>query len=465
MTKEDNISPMRSDFEQIKKHREDGREYWTSRELCTTLGYSTYQKFTRLLNKAIAIANAKGMNVADHFNQTVEMVKLGSGTFRKVENMYLSRMACLIIAENADGKKLQVQTAREFFKQEVSTTELMVNSLSSNILLYKTRQGEARVEVVFNNETFWMSQKRMAVLYGVEVPTINYHLSQIYESGELTEQATIRNILIVQTEGNREVNRPQMLYNLDAIIAVGYRVNSYQATQFRIWATSVLKEMIVKGFALDDERLKQGKHFGKDYFDDLLERIREIRASERRYYQKITDIYAECSADYDPKSETTLQFFKMVQNMMHWAVTHQTAAEIIYSRADAEMPHMGLTTWKNAPDGRVQKSDTIVAKNYLSDKEVDALNRLSTAFLDMAELRAQRQIVATMADWKKQLDNFLNLYGYDKLNDAGTISAEQAKEKAYAEYDKFRIIQDREYLSDFDKEIRKWKEKGLFDKD
>ena len=197
----------------------------------------------------------------------------------------------------------------------------------------------------------------------------------------------------------------------------------------------------------------------------MLERIREIRASERRYYQKITDIYAECSADYDPKSETTQQFFKMVQNMMHWAVTHQTAAEIIYSRADAEMPHMGLTTWKNAPEGRVQKSDTIVAKNYLSDKEVDALNRLSTAFLDMAELRAQRQIVATMADWKKQLDDFLNLYGYDKLNDADTISAEQAKEKAYAEYDKFRIIQDREYLSDFDKEIRKWKEKGLFDKD
>ena len=465
MTKEDNISPMRSDFEQIKKHREDGREYWTSRELCTTLGYSTYQKFTRLLNKAIAIANAKGMNVADHFNQTVEMVKLGSGTFRKVENMHLSRMACLIIAENADGKKLQVQMAREFFKQEVSTTELMVNSLSSNILLYKTKQGEARVEVVFNNETFWMSQKRMAELYDVDVRTINYHLTQIFESGELEESATIRKIGIVQTEGNREVNRPQMLYNLDAIIAVGYRVNSYQATQFRIWATSVLKEMIVKGFVLDDERLKQGKHFGKDYFDDLLERIREIRASERRYYQKITDIYAECSADYDPKSETTLQFFKMVQNMMHWAVTHQTAAEIIYSRADAEMPHMGLTTWKNAPDGRVQKSDTIVAKNYLSDKEVDALNRLSTAFLDMAELRAQRQIVATMADWKKQLDDFLNLYGYDKLNDAGTISAEQAKEKAYAEYDKFRIIQDREYLSDFDKEIRKWKEKGLFDKD
>ena len=211
--------------------------------------------------------------------------------------------------------------------------------------------------------------------------------------------------------------------------------------------------------------MKQGKHFGKDYFDDLLERIREIRASERRYYQKITDVYAECSADYDPKSEMTQLFFKMVQNMMHWAVTHQTAAEIVYSRADAEMPHMGLTTWKNAPDGRVQKSDTIIAKNYLSDKEVSALNRLSTAFLDFAELRAERQIITTMADWKKQLDEFLTLYEYDTLNDAGTISAEQAKEKAYAEYDKFRLIQDKEYLSDFDKEIKLWKENGLFNKD
>ncbi len=465
MIEENNISPIRSDFEQIKRLSEDGQEYWTSRDLCTALGYSTYQKFSRLLNKSIAIANEKGLNTTDHFNQTVEMVKLGSGTFRKVENIHLSRLACLIIAENADGKKLQVQMAREYFKQEVSTTELTINTLSSNILLYKTKQGEARVEVVFNNETFWMSQKRMAELYNVDVRTVNYHLTQIYESGELQETATIRKIGIVQMEGDREVNRPQMLYNLDAIIAVGYRVNSYQATQFRIWATSVLKEMIIKGFVLDDERLKQGKHFGKDYFDDLLERIREIRASERRYYQKITDVYAECSADYDPKSETTLLFFKMVQNMMHWAVTHQTAAEIIYSRADAEMPHMGLTTWKNAPDGRVQKSDTIVAKNYLSDTEVTALDRLSTGFLDLAESLAERQIIFTMADWKKQLDDFLTMYGYDKLNHSGTVSSDQAKEKAYAEYDKFHIIQDKEYLSDFDKEIKLLRDKGLFDKD
>ena len=392
----------------------------------------------------------------------VEMVKLGSGAFRNVENIHLSRMACLIIAENSDSKKPQVQMAREYFKQETSATELINNSLSSNILLYKTKQGETRVEVIFNSETFWMSQKRMADLFGVDVRTINYHLGQIYESGELTKEATIRKFGIVQSEGDRDVERAPMFYNLDAIIAVGYRVNSYQATQFRIWATSVLKEMIVKGFVLDDERLKQGKHFGKDYFDDLLERIREIRASERRYYQKITDVYAECSADYDPKAETTQLFFKMVQNMMHWAVTHQTAAEIIYSRADAEMPHMGLTTWKNAPDGRVQKSDTIVAKNYLSDKEVTALNRLSTAFLDVAELSAERQMIMTMADWKKQLDDFLTLYEYDKLDGAGSISAEQAKEKAYAEYDKFRLIQDKDYLSDFDKEIQIWKDKGLF---
>ncbi|RHG51905.1 RhuM family protein [Bacteroides caccae] len=462
---DNNIPSLQSDFEQIKKLNKDGHEYWPSRDLCTALGYSTYQKFTRIINKAIPIANNKGLDTAEHFNLMVEMVKLGSGAFRKVENIHLSRMACLIIVENADSKKPQVQMAREYFKQETPVTELINNSLSSNILLYKTKQGETHVEVIFNSETFWMSQKRMADLFGVDVRTINYHLGQIYESGELTKEATIRKIGIVQSEGERDVERTPMFYNLDAIIAVGYRVNSYQATQFRIWATSVLKEMIVKGFVLDDERLKQGKHFGKDYFDDLLERIREIRASERRYYQKITDVYAECSADYDPKAETTQLFFKMVQNMMHWAVTHQTAAEIIYSRADAEMPHMGLTTWKNAPDGRVQKSDTIVAKNYLSDKEVSALNRLSTAFLDVAELRAERQIIMTMADWKKQLDDFLTLYEYDKLDGAGSISAEQAKEKAYAEYDEFRLIQDKDYLSDFDKEIQIWKDKGLFGND
>ena len=458
----ENIPQMQSDFEQIKKKTDNGQEYWSARELSTALGYSTWQKFNRVLNKALQVAQNRGMAMDEHFNQLVEMVQLGSGTYRKVDNWHLSRLACLIIAENADGKKAQVQTARIYFKEQISTTELIENQISSNILLYKTNQGETRIEVVFNGETFWLSQKRMADLYGVDVRTVNYHLKEIFNSGELMEQSVIRKIWITAADGK---DYDTMVYNLDAIIAVGYRVNSYQATQFRIWATSVLKELIIKGFVLDDERLKQGRHFGKDYFDDLLERIREIRTSERRYYQKITDVYAECSADYDAKAETTKLFFKMVQNMMHWAVTHQTAAEIIYSRADAEMPHMGLTTWKNAPNGRVQKSDTIVAKNYLSDKEVTALNRLSNAFLDFAEDRAERQLVTTMADWKKQLDTFLSVYRYDILENAGTISAEEAKDKAYAEYDKFRLIQDREYLSDFDKEIKKWKEIGLFSDD
>ncbi len=301
MEEHNNISRMQSDFEQIKKQSEDGKEYWTSRELCSAMGYSTYQKFSRILDKAIEIAKSRGMNMNDHFNQTVEMVKLGSNTYRKVENFHLSRMACMIITENADSKKLLVQAARDYFKQQIQTSELIYNHLSSNILIYKTPQNKVHVEVVFNSETFWMSQKKMGELYGVDTRTINYHLQQIYESGELQQETTIRKIGIVQIEGNREVNRPQMFYNLDVIIAVGYRVNSYQATQFRIWATSVLKEYLIKGFVLDDERLKQGKHFGKDYFDDLLERIREIRTSERRYYQKITDIYAECSTDYDSR--------------------------------------------------------------------------------------------------------------------------------------------------------------------
>ena len=456
MKNEKDILPLVSDFERIKQVAGDDRVFWSARDLCSAMGYSTYQKFERILAKAMAATKAKGLVETDHFNQSVEMVQLGSGSFRKVENYHLSREACLAVAENADRKKPQVQMALRYFSQSESAVEIAQNSEISNILLYKTSQGESRIEVIFNSETFWMPQKRMAELYGVEVNTINYHLKEIFASGELVEQSVIRKIGITAADGKvYDTN----VYNLDAIIAVGYRVNSYQATQFRIWATTVLKEMIVKGFVLDDERLKQGTHFGKDYFDDLLERIREIRASERRYYQKITDIYAECSADYDPKSEATLMFFKIVQNMMHWAVTHQTAAEIIYSRADAEQPHMGLTTWKKAPDGRVQRSDTIVAKNYLSEKEIQKLNRLSTAFLDFAETQAENHIVMNMADWQQQLEKFLSVYNFNILQNAGTVSAEEAKQKAFAEYDKFKLVQDRDYLSDFDKEIKRLSEK------
>ena len=451
MAEKDNIPEMRPTFDAIRRTDENNKEYWSSRDLCNAMGYSTNWKFQNVINKAIAVANQKGMKIDDHFNQTVDMVKLGSGAYRKVNIFRLSRMSCMIIAENADGKKPLVQQAREYFSQSVSTTELIQNSLESNILLYKTAQGETRIEVIFNNETFWMSQKRMADLFGVDRATIAYHLSQIYESGELTKEATCRKIQQVQLEGERDVERTPLFYNLDTIIAVGYRVNSYQATQFRIWATSVLKEFIIKGYVLDDERLKQGRHFGKDYFDDLLERIREIRTSERRYYQKITDVYAECSADYDAKSESTKLFFKMVQNMMHLAVTHHTAAEIVFNRADAEQPHMGLTTWEKAPNGRVQKSDTIVAKNYLSDTELKQLNGITTSFLDFAETRAQRHIITTMEDWRKRLAQFLAAMDYEANPSAGTVSQDEARAKAYGEYEKYKLIQDRSYISDFDR--------------
>lgn len=243
------------------------------------------------------------------------------------------------------------------------------------------------------------------------------------------------------------------MYNLDAVIAVGYRVNSYEATQFRRWATEVLKQYIIKGYVMDDERLKGKDVFGADYFEELLERIREIRTSERRYYQKITDIYAECSSDYDPQAETTKLFYQTVQNMMHYAVTHQTAAEIIHNRADADKPHMGLMTWRNAPNGRVVKSDVTIAKNYLSEKEVESLNLLTTAFLDMAEDRARRHLLTRMADWKTYLEKYLNMTDRDVLQDAGSISHEEAEAKAIGEYEKFRRIQDKTILSDFDKFI------------
>lgn len=320
--------------------------------------------------------------------------------------------------------------------------------MEGNVLIYRSSTGKVNVSVLFNQDTFWLSQQRMAELFGTAVSTINYHLKQIDESGEVHLSDAIRKIRIPSEQWDEQ---GVTLYNLDAVIAVGYRVNSYEATQFRIWATKVLKEFIVKGFVLDDERLKGKTVFGEDYFEELLDRIREIRTSERRYYQKITDIYAECSYDYDKNSETTRLFYKTVQNMMHYAVTHQTAAEIVYDRANAEKPYMGLTTWKNAPEGRIRKSDVTIAKNYLSEKEVRSLELLSTAFVDIAELRAERQQLMSMKDWKEQLVKFLSINDHDILPDAGRISHEQAEEKALGEYEKYRVIQDRTFLSDFDR--------------
>lgn len=329
----------------------------------------------------------------------------------------------------------------------------------SEIIFYKTSDGDVKIDIRFEDETFWLSQKKMAELFGVDVRTINEHLKNIFESRELDKIATIRNFRIVQTEGSRQVKRNIEFYNLDAIIAVGYRVNSYYATQFRIWATKTLKEFLIKGFVLDDERLKQGKNFGKDYFDELLERIRSIRASERRFYQKITDIYAEASIDYDSKAPITRKFFKTVQNKMHWAITGKTAAEIIKLRADAKKINMGLTTWKNAPKGKILKSDARIAKNYLEEDEIKALERIVTMYLDYAENQAERQIAMKMKDWIEKLDAFLQFNDYEVLKDAGKVSAAVAKKLADQEYEKFRPIQDKTFESDFDREVKKLKSK------
>jgi hypothetical protein len=325
----------------------------------------------------------------------------------------------------------------------------------NDIIFYNTPTGDVKIEVVFNDETFWLTQKRMAELFGVEVPAINKHLSNIYETGELDEKTTISILETVQQEGTRMVKRNVEFYNLDAIIAVGYRVNSHQATQFRIWATKTLREFIIKGFVLDDERLKQGKRFGKDYFDELLERIREIRASERRFYLKITDIYEQCSIDYNKDAEITQKFFKTVQNKLHWAITGKTAAELIADRVDASQPNMGLTTWKNAPNGKILKTDIGTAKNYLQEKEIKELERIVTMYLDFAELQAERQIPMKMADWVTRLDAFLQFNEYQILKDAGKVSHEVAMKLAEKEYEKFRVIQDRNFESDFEKEVKK----------
>jgi hypothetical protein len=317
------------------------------------------------------------------------------------------------------------------------------------ILLYTGTAGDIRVEVLFEDESFWLTQKRMAELFEVDVRTVSEHLQNVFKSKELQENSVIRKFRITAADGKSYLTS---FYNLDAIIAVGYRVNSRQATQFRIWATSVLREFIVKGFVLDDERLKGSKKFGKDYFDELLERIREIRASERRFYLKITDIYEQCSIDYNKDADVTQTFFKTVQNKLHWAITGKTAAEIVKERSDASKPNMGLQTWKNAPAGKILKTDVSIAKNYMREDEIKALERIVSMYLDYAENQAARQIPMKMTDWIAKLDAFLAFNEYDILKDAGKVSHAVAKTLAEKEYDAFRVIQDRAFESDFERE-------------
>ncbi len=332
------------------------------------------------------------------------------------------------------------------------------------IILYTTDSGKVTVSVRFEDENFWMTQKAIAELFDVQVPAIAKHLKNIYDEEELTREATVSKKEIVQIEGSREISRLVDFYNLDAIIAIGYRVNSKKATRFRQWATKTLHEYIQKGFVLNDELLKNGKPFGKDYFDELLERIREIRASERRAYQKIADVFEQCSYDYDKNSNLTRKFYSFVQNKLHYAITGKTAAELIAERVTLEHPTMGLITWKAAPDGKIIKQDVAIAKNYLNEKELSRMNRIVTMFIDYAELMAEDEVPMSMADWLRETDNFLQNNRRKVLEGKGTVSHEDAVKKAEEIYEQFRVRQDKDYISQFDKEMAKYL-KGEIDTD
>lgn len=340
--------------------------------------------------------------------------------------------------------------------------EISIRSSAAEYLTYVASVGEQEdsIEMRYEDENIWLTQKMMATLYGVDVRTISDHIKKIYSDSELEELATIRKFRIVQTEGSRQVQRETNHYNLQMIIAVGFKVNNERAVQFRKWANGIVKDYTIKGWVMDDERLKNGGSvLTVEYFDRLLEQIREIRLSERRFYQKITDIYAT-SLDYDRTASTTKQFFAKVQNKMHYAVHGHTAAELIYERADAEKPHMGLTTWAAAPEGKIVKSDVSIAKNYLNEQEMRSLERIVSAYLDLAEDRAERHIPMTMEDWSKRLDLFLMADDREVLQDAGKITAEIAKSKAETEFEKYRVIQDRLFMADYDRYLLELEEKA-----
>ena len=333
--------------------------------------------------------------------------------------------------------------------------DISIRSSAAEYLTFIAATGDDKeaIEVRYEDENIWLTQKMLSTLYNVSIADINQHIKKIYSDNELTEEATIKKYLIVQEEGNREVSRNVVHYNLQMIIALGFKIDNERAVQFRKWANEIVKEYTIKGFAMDDERLKNsGSILTEKYFDELLERIREIRLSERRFYQKVADIYAT-SIDYDRNSKTTLEFFKKVQNKMHYAVSGNTAAEIIYNRADATKEHMGLTNWTDAPDGKIMKSDVIIAKNYLNEDELYSLRRIVSAYLDLAESRAERHIPMTMEDWSNRLDEFLKLTDREILQDSGKISHKIACDKAESEFEKYRIVQDQLYISDFDKYI------------
>ena len=336
--------------------------------------------------------------------------------------------------------------------------ELLIRNSTAEFLIFELQSKQDSIEVRYEDETIWLTQKMMATLFDVTAPTINEHLKNIFASGELDEKATIRKFRIVQTEGTRQVNREVDHYNLDAVISVGYRVNSIRATQFRRWATQVLKQFAIRGYVIDRKRMENGTALGEDYFERLLEEIREIRLSERRFYQKVTDIYAT-SVDYDAKSPISQKFFATVQNKMHYAVTGHTAGELIKERADSQKPNMGLTSWEGSPDGKILRTDVAVAKNYLKKDELESLGRMVSSFLDLAEDFAKRKIPMTMEDWSGKLDSYLQLSGRDVLQNAGSVSHKDAVLYAESEFEKYRIVQDKLFESDFDKFVEEGEKK------
>ena len=340
-------------------------------------------------------------------------------------------------------------------QNERTDQEKKLRSSAAEYLTYVASTGDQKdsVEMRYEDENIWLTQKMMAALYDVDVRTINEHIKKIYADSELTPEATIRKFRIVQTEGERQVQRTINHYNLQMIIAVGFKVNSERAVQFRKWVNQIAKDYTIKGWVMDDERLKRGTYLTDKYFEEQLERVREIRASERKFYQKITDLYAT-AIDYDKTAAATRRFYASVQNKMHYAVHGHTAAELIVSRADSQKPHMGLTTWQDAPDGKIKKSDVTVAKNYLTAFELGQLNRMVTAYLDFAENMAQRKIPLTMQDWEERLNRFIEMFEYGMLQDAGKVSAEIARIHAETEFEKYRIIQDQQFLSDYDRFVQ-----------
>jgi len=445
-------------FDDIKHSDKQGQEYWSARELATALEYKEWRNFKPVIEKAMELCKQNAVRQDDHFVVQHEMITLAKGAKRQVDSFRLSRYACLLIAMSMTGKKTMAMLALEYFSGKQQLAQNVDLYSHTDLVFFSDPEGSLRVELIFDGDTVWTTQKRIAEIFNVDVRTVSYHINEIIESGELNKYSVIRKNWITADDGKKYETS---IYNLDMIIAVGYRVNGYKATRFRQWATQILSGFIRNGYALDEQRFKEGSELTDRKFEQLLEKIQEIRASERKVYQKITDIYATAS-DYQKDAKETHDFYSKVQNKLHWAIAGQTAAEIIYTHADAQKVHMGLTSWAQAPDGKIMKLDVAIAKNYLSEEHIKELNNIVNAYIDLAENRAKRHIPTTMAEWATFLDGFLTLSSYPILLDKGKISAEQAKIKAYSEYDAYRIIQDRIFLSDFDKEVLRLKdEMGL----